>query len=162
MENSIEQWNEVANPGAEISLGELDALVKEWKAAREDYEAKKELAKQANEKADDLKNKVLGILQAAGKKKYAVDGLGLVYTSTKYVVPTPKDNGSKRLLYDYINNVHGHEVLTSMLSIHHATLNSFYNAEAEAAAKEGIADFSIPGLDQPTAQINLNFRQEGK
>ncbi len=162
METNIEQWNEVATQGAEISLGDLDTLIKEWKLARERYEEFKKVATEANDKADALKEKVLATLQAAGKKKYHVDGLGLVYTSTKYTVPTPKDNGCKRLLFDYINNAHGPEALTAMLSIHHQTLNSFYNKEAEIAAKEGIADFSIPGLDQPVATSTLSFRAEGK
>lgn len=143
----------------EVNLSTLDGMVKELVELSKAYQVKKDEAAEAYAKVDEMKAKISSVLQASGKSKYFVDGVGTAYLINKYVVKTPKDNQAKKLLFDYIRSTHGDDVLMSKLSINHQTLNAFYNEEVFQLAKEGKVG-EIPGVEAPTHEVNLGFRKE--
>lgn len=153
--NDVSAWEQPV----EVNLSTLDGMVKELVELRKVHQAKKDEASAAHADVESMEAKISSVLQASGKSKYFVDGVGTAYLINKYVVRTPKDNQSKMLLFDYIKHRHGEDVLVSKLSVNHQSLNSFYNEEVAALAKEGKLA-QIPGIEEPTHEINLGFRKE--
>lgn len=155
-EQDLDNWS-VATES--INLAALDEMVAKLTEARKEYDAKKRAAAESYEAVEKLEAQISSALQSAGKSKYFVDGYGTAYLINKYVVRTPKDNDSKKALFNYIKDKYGEDVLVSKLSINHQTLNAFYNEETSALAKE-LKIQTIPGIEEPVHEINLGFRKE--
>jgi hypothetical protein len=152
--NELSAWEQPV----EVNLATLDGMVKELVELRKVYQDRKDIASRAYEEVEAMEAKISSVLQASGKSKYFVDGVGTAYLINKYVIRSPKDNQSKQLLFDYIKQHHGEDVLMSKLSINHQSLNSFYNEEVAALAKEG-KTAQIPGIEEPVHEVNLGFRK---
>ena len=153
--SDLSEWDAV--DVKEISLEEMDAMVKElqehWKAVEEI----KAIAKDVRDKYDAYEKKVLEALKNSKKSKYQVDGLGTVYISNRYVTRVPKDLTAKEKLFNWIKATKGGETLLAMVSINHQTLNSFLNQEYEV--NPGCI---VPGVEAPTHEETLGFRAERK
>lgn len=156
----LDQWNEAQGERGAVTTEHLDQLVKDYRAAREEYDAAKTISNKLSHVKDDKEKILLDTLILAGKDKYHVDGIGLVYKIQKLVVPTPKTLEDKRKLFDYISEAHGEVFLMDKLSINHQTINKLYNDDFEEAAERGDTAFSIPGLQEPTHDISIGFRKE--
>jgi len=140
-----------------ITVEALDGIVKDYLVAREAYEAADKVKKEKNAVYEALENKLMTTLKAAGKKTYKVDGVGAATVVSKSVITVPKGNGEKRLLWDWISNEYGVDVLDDMRSIHSGKLTSWYNQEVERNKDNPL--FSIPGIDAPTALEYLSFKR---
>lgn len=157
---SQEAWaNAAANK--EITTEMLDAAITKMKAARDIYEAAKAASTEKYKAFEELEGKVIEAMTQAGKTKYYVENLGTAYFITKLVVTTPKTNDAKQKFFDYLRDRYGSTFLLDRQSINHQSLQKIYNDcyEEEKEAGRG-AEFSIPGLEQPTSQTNLGFRKE--
>lgn len=152
-QQSLDEWNNVA--ATSLNLVEMDALITEYKKAREVYDAAKEEASAKYKLVDELEAQVINVLKAANKKSYKVDGIGNAVIKHKYVVTTPKDGTSKWGVLGYIEDKYGVAVRDSYISVNHASLNSFYNEEKEI--HKGETSWEIPGLNLPTLQESLSF-----
>jgi hypothetical protein len=153
----------------ELSLGEMDALIKEMRTAKEAYEEKKKESTGLYKEFSALESKVMQALEAAGKKKYSVEGLGTFSIVHKQVVKVCKTIEEKKKLFEWVKNKYGDDFLTSLITVNHATLNSFYNKEyddflcrKEQAVQDGVdmqgVVFDIP-LEEPTIQKSTSFRK---
>lgn len=131
----------------------MDQLVQDLRAKREKHKVAKEVAAAIYTELEAAENMVIGALKSSGKSKYEAEGVGLVYISHKTSYTTPKSNEEKQALFDYIKAKNGPAALMSLVSINHATLNSWANKETEDNPL-----LEIPGLQQPTATETLNFR----
>jgi hypothetical protein len=140
-----------------ITVEELDGLVQDYVKMREEYEAAKKVATDAYNVKEAAEGRVREALKTLGKKSYKVEGLGTFTRVMKEVVTVPKDLDKKRMLFDWIKERYGDDVLDSMRSINHQSLNSFYNQEVEKAS--GDPTFAIPGLDSPTSVESVSFRK---
>jgi hypothetical protein len=89
-----------------------------------------------------------------GKKSYKCEGIGTFTRVMKEVVKVPKELEAKRKLFEWIDSQYGRDVLDTMVSINHQSLNSFYKEEAK---KSSALDFAIPGIEAPTAVENVSF-----
>lgn len=161
MENqppNLDDWNELS--AEDIDLKEMDQLVTEMQAARDDYEEKKKISNAAFEKWSTLKSKVLAYLQAAKKKKYHVDGLGTVSMVEKYTVRVPSTIADKKRMLQHFRAISDDFYLRTV-SVHHNTLNGYYNDQARKAEEAG-EKFSIPGVEDPTAELSIRFTKERK
>lgn len=141
-----------------VSLEEMDNLIREMKKLEADYEEAKKVSTAKYKVYEEMEQKVLSIMQSAGKSKISVDGLGSAYILNRYVTPTPKTNGDKEAFFNYIESKYGRDVLLSKLSVNSNTLNSFCKEERESAEREGRL-LDIPGLEAPTHQTSLGFRK---
>lgn len=139
-------------PADQMTLQQLDQLVKELKEARADYDEKAKAKTEANAKCEALENKLMDILQELGRTSYDAEGVAKITRVSKLVYRVPGSLDAKRQLYNYIQSRYGVETLTSMLSINHNTLNSWANKEREDV---GI----IPGLETPTSVDYLQMRK---
>lgn len=152
--NQWDQENHDEVAPDQSTLEQMDSLILELRRAREEYEAKKLVATEAHDKLEIVEKKVIGALKANKRTKFEAEGVALVYISEKEVYRVPKDNESKKKLFNYIKNKYGDEVLMAMAGVNHQTLNSWANKEVEAGVME------IPGLEAPTMQETLNMRRK--
>jgi hypothetical protein len=164
---SQDEWMKEAASDTKITVEELDSLCSEYKAALEVYQSAKAVSDVAYKEQERLKGKVVEALEQAGKSKYVVEGIGTFYFIDKMSVKIPKDLDQKKAFFKYLHDTYGDTVYWDKVSVHSATLNSFYNAELEQfneKAKAGLVsgDFHIPGLEAPTAMRSLGLRSEKK
>lgn len=152
--SSVEEWDEQAVQL--LNLEDMDNLIKEMREARIKYEDKKKESTELYKEYQELETKAMQALEAAGKKSYKVDGLGNFSIVVKQVVTTPKTIEEKRELFRWIQDKHGKDYLTSMVSINHQKLNSFYNESFKESSDK--ASFKIDGLEEPTARKETRFR----
>lgn len=157
----FEEWMEAEGKTDEaVTVEQLDALVKDYQAKREAYEAAKKIASEKHGIYEEAENKLVNTLKAAGKKSYKVDGVGNAIITHKSVIQVPKDTDSKRALWQWIESNYGVDSLHEMLSINSMKLTSWYNQEVERHKDDPL--FSIPGIAAPTVVENLSFRRETK
>jgi hypothetical protein len=152
---SLQDWNTEKAKG--VNLGELDALVIEYKKRREAREAAEEESTRLYKLMEETKVSILRILMDAGKSKYPVDGVGTVSIVNKYVVRTPKEITALRALRGYIISKYGAETADQMFTVNHQTLNSFFNKEKEAVEDPS---FVLPGCEAPTLEQQLRFTKK--
>ena len=139
-----------------ITVEQLDAMVADYQAKREVYEKAKRESSDRYKELAEAEGKLQETLKAMGKKSYKVEGIGTFTRVMKEVVKTPKENSHKKELFDWIKETHGPDVLMSMVSINHQTLNSFYREEAKRSEDPA---FQIPGVEAPTSVENVSFRK---
>lgn len=154
-------WAQTAAQGAKVTLEEVEELLTKYRAMREEIARFREEKTAKEKEFSDLEGKVIEAMQATGKSKVYVEGMGTAYFIDKLVVPTPKTNADKKAFFAWLEAEYGAEFLTEKLSVNHQTLQSLYNAAFEEFTekkKDGI--FSIPGLQEPTSLRSLGFRKE--
>jgi hypothetical protein len=152
-----EQWTqEWGGQAAEPvqSLEAMDALITELRAARDDYEDKKEASSKAHAIYKQLEDRVIKALQTNNRSKYEVEGIAAVHIVSKESYTTPKTNESKMQLFEYIKQKYGQDALTGLTSINSQTLNAFANKESDLGV------MVIPGLEAPTVQESLSVRRK--
>lgn len=152
----MENWDQTADVQP-LNMEEMDNLVRDMREKREEYEDQKKKASELYKEYAALEHKVLQALKSAGKKSYKVDGLGTFSIRHKSVVTVPKAIEEKRKVFDWIKEKYGDDVLDSMRSINHQTLNSFYNQEVGKSEDPSL--FEIPGMDAPTIKEEASFRK---
>ena len=136
-----------------ITLQQLDDYVKKLVELRADYEAKKKASSEANAKAEEMENFIMGLLDSLGRSSYDAEGIGKVTKVIQSVYKVPKELGPKKDLFDYIKEKYGPDVLMNMVSINHQTLNSWAKQEIMEVQK-------IPGLELPTPQEYIQLRRK--
>lgn len=143
-----------------ITTQDLDKLVDVMARAKSDYESKKAISDEAYHYFQQVKGSLVGMLQAANKSKYSVDGIGTVSVTEKLKVRTPKDFDSKEKFFAWLKDRHGKEGFLSYLGINYQSLQKLYNDEFAQAVDEGHgSEFSIPGIETPEAEVGLSFRK---
>lgn len=137
----------------QITLKQLDELVTQLKAAREEYDEKKKAATEANNKCEAIENTLMDILEKLGKSSYTAEGVAKITKVSKLVFRVPANAEQKKQLFQYIANKYGDEALVGLSTINHQTLNSWANKELAESAS------SIPGLEAPTSVDYLQVRK---
>ncbi len=134
------------------SISQLEQLIAELKQARQKHAQAKAVSTDLYHQLEEVEQRVMGALKAAGRSKFEAEGVAAVRIQSKEEFNTPKELEHKRVLFKYIQEKYGVETLTGMLSINYQTLNSW--------AKKEIAEdpaLQIPGLGQPTSSETLFF-----
>lgn len=141
----------------EITVGELQFLVKAMFEKRSEYEAKSNEAKLLSEELEALKYKVLTYLQDNNQSNFKVDGIGQVYTTNKYQVTMPKEPEKAKILRNYLLGTEG---LEGYLTVNHQSLNSLYKSKVEEALAGGrpISD-ALPGVSEPQVFTVIAMRK---
>lgn len=140
-----------------IQMGEMENLLKLLFDKRKEIEADEDLIKAKNAELDSLKQKVLSILDANGKKNFDSQ-YGKVYSQTKFQVSMPKDPNRAAALRAYFAKKGMEDVLT----VNHMTLNAIFNSIVEEKETLGEAiDLKeiLPGVDEPTARVVLAMKK---
>lgn len=139
-----------------IDLAEFEVLCAELFKRRAEVEALQVMVDNANAALEELKTKVMTILEKTGKDKYPVTGFGTVFVQNRFNVSMPKDPDKKGAFLKFLE-LKG--IKDDLITVHSQTLNSWYKQEMEAAVQEGNSDFKIPGLAEPTLMKTLAMRR---
>ncbi len=152
-ETDMSEWMDT--PAQAMTLDQMDQLVQALNQKRAEHKAAKEAASKIHGELEEVEKSVINALKSNGKSKYELEGVGLVYISSKDMFTTPKTNEQKIALFNYIKAKHGPEALIGLTSINSQTLNSWANKEIETDPT-----LQIPGLEAPTSVETLNFRKK--
>lgn len=136
---------------------DLDGLLQEILALREDYEKKDAIAKEAYHARKAKEAEFLARLAECGKEKWAIPGLGTASVVNTLNVPVAKTIEDKKLLWDYIAGKYGADVAFDKFGMHSKTLQSFYKEEIASAEDPSL--FSLPGVKEPTSEKEFRFRK---
>lgn len=139
-----------------VSLSELRGMVTElFKLRKEADEIDKTLTEK-NKVVEELKQKVLSILESNNQTSFPVDGVGTVYTSSKLSVSMPKDPEKAESLRQYFYK----NGMADYLTVNHQSLNSIYKGLVEDAQAKGtsIADV-LPELGEPKVYVTIGMRK---
>jgi hypothetical protein len=146
-----------AQSKADVKVTELDQLCIELFKQKAVVEEHEDALKDQNQKYAELKAEVISYMEHLEKDKYPVKGHGTLSLSDRFSVRVPKTLEEKKALFEYLKEK---GIFFEMASVNSQTLNSFYKAEMEEAAKQGNTDFSIPGVGEPNHQRTLSIRKE--
>jgi carboxypeptidase C (cathepsin A) len=142
----------------EISINDIENLIKKMDDAEVDYEGKKRIASEANAVYEGLRKEVLEMLQKAGKDKYS-SNLGTVSVVNTVRVKVPKEFNDKQALLDWLN-AQGSDMYLTYATVNSQSLNSLYKKLFEEA--EDKASFKIPGVEAPVSESDIRFRRSKK
>lgn len=141
-----------------ITTKALDAMVKKYVDARDRVSEQKKICSELEDEKYKLELQLLDALKLVDKKSYRVDGLGLISRSEKYAVRVPATIEAKKEFFGFLQK-RGEDVFLGTATVNYQTLNSFYNAEMEAAEGRNEA-LTIPGIEAPTLTESIAFRKE--
>lgn len=136
----------------------VQAVKKLWGQKALVEEMKENLAV-ASKLLEGLKMDAMKAMEAMELDKQHVPGCGTIFRQKNFSVKVPKNPEDKEALFNWIAVHKGKDVLDNMMSIHSASLNSFYKSELEIAKEEGNVDFAIPGIDMPEVYWTLGMRK---
>ena len=156
MNNELEQWEEERNT-TPVNIQQITKLVESLKEAKNDYDAKKAEATNAEKFYKGLRMDVLAILKAAGQSKFFAEGIGTVSVTQKLSVTVPKTHEEKNEMLQFFA-AQGQDVFLTYATVNSMSLNSYYKLQTEEYAKKG-ETFSIPGVGAPTMMENISFRK---
>ena len=134
-------------------------VVKQLWAQKSVVDEKKEDLSEASGALEDLKGKAMKAMELMELDKQHVPGCGTIFRQKNFSVQVPKTPEEKAKLFAWISKNKGQDVLDNMVSIHSASINSFYKAELEVAKEEGNVDFAIPGIKMPEVYYTLGMRK---
>ena len=137
-------------PTAELHdlLKEAADLKIECSKLSADLDAKKE-------RLTSILNTTRTTLEAQGMDSVRAHGY-LFYKKTKISVQTPKTPEEKQALFEWLKE---RGLFVEMVSVNSATLNSFFNSEADKAAEKGNFEFRIPGVGEPKPYTTLEMKR---
>jgi len=136
---------------SDISLKKVESMCKALKDQKDKVKDVEDQLKTLKAEETKLKNNILDILVEHGKTKYNSE-VGLVYTSTNFSVTTPKTEEEKTAFFDWAKK---EGIYLEYATVNSKKLGSLYKSMLET---EG-AEFTIPGVGEPTTFDKLNFRQ---
>jgi hypothetical protein len=156
----MSEWAMVNEPTKEVTVQELDELVKELRAAREEYNIAKAISSEKNDVCEEIEGKLINLLTIAGKSSYELDKVARVTIVNRTSVTTPKTIEEKEILFAFLEKKFGKEGLMAYLSVNSATLNSLYNKELSESIEKQI-DFEMGTvLSIPTISKVLQVRSK--
>lgn len=137
-----------------INLEEMDKAIEELGRAKEAYDEVNAKSKMLFATYEDARMKVLEYLQAAGKSKYHVDGVGLVSVVNNKRIKMPEDPKDRQTLLEFVESREG----ISSISVNYQVLNRIYK-ECLIEAEERGEVFEMPGAGTPEIQQTISFRR---
>lgn len=152
MNDELKDWDQAVEEST-VTLEQMDQLLVDLRAARDEYDKRKKAATEAHDALEKVESLVINTLQANKRTNYKVDGVASVSLSHRESYTTPKTNEDKTKLFNYIKGKYGDQALMSMVGINSQTLNSWAKQESETGVMQ------IPGLEAPTATETLSVRK---
>lgn len=144
----------------EVSTKELDELVIQLKAARDEYETASRISSEKNAICEKLEESLVDLLVMLGKNSYEVDKVARVTVVNRTSVTTPKTIEEKEKLFAFLEKKFGREGLIAYQSVNSMTLNSLYNKEMSEAVEKKIEFEMGSVLAMPTITRKLQVRSK--
>lgn len=139
----------------EVTLKDMDALIEEIAAKRNEIDAQAEIVKALNKQLDDLEIKCIGYLKELNRENYQ-SPVGTIYQIKKWRVSTPKTEADKEAFFAYLKE---RGLFNQYATVNSNSLNAYYASEFEAAKERGEFGFTIPGLSAPSLYETVGFRK---
>lgn len=139
-----------------VTIEELEFVASKIAELRADAEEKARIKKEADAEVDKIEARMLELLEQAEKTSYD-SRVGRFNVRVKESIKIPADEKSKTDFFTYLK---GQGIFEQMVSVHSATLNSWYQQEMDAALGRGELEFRVPGLGEPTPRITLAFTRK--
>jgi predicted nuclease with TOPRIM domain len=139
----------------DVTLKEFEELIESaytLKREKDELEAK---AEEVGARLSGIQNQLITYMEEFDKTSYKSKH-GLIVRAEKMSVKVPKDPSAKEAFFNYLAEK---GIKDDILTVNSKTLNSFYNAEMEAARERGETDFSMPGVDPPSVYTVLQMRK---
>lgn len=153
---AIEPIGSIPDPWPEMNKPPpLEEILADTAALKEEIQLLELAIKQKQVKFQTLSQTILKSLELMEVDQLRAHGF-LFYKETKTSVTTPKTPEEKKLLFDYLEE---RGILLEMASVNSQTLNKLYKDFADEAAKQGVLDFRLPGVPEPTIYTNLKMRR---
>ncbi len=140
----------------EVSLPEFQAICKSFVAQKNVCDEIEMALKKETEKLEEIKNKILEIMNKTGQDKFSVPGMGTVYLRTRATVTVPKEPDKRSQFFQYLKDKN---IFDNLITVNSQTLNSYYKQEFEQAISDGNSDFKIPGIDEPYIIKSVGYRK---
>jgi hypothetical protein len=147
--------NEQVETGTEaVTIGQMKDLaakiVELRKREAEVDRQKKELAQEL----DTTERQMLSNLEASGLTQFRA-GEGLFSVSHRTSVKVPKEPEDRAAFFKHLQD---EGLFNDMITVHSATLNSYYKSKLKEAQEKGLDDCQIPGIGEVTINQILSFR----
>lgn len=113
------------------------------------------ITKRKQEELKSVSNDILRALDLMDLDSIKAHGY-LFYKEEKSSVTTPKTPEQKQELFEYLKE---QGIFLEVVSVNSQTLNALYKSLAEDAAADGILEFKMPGVGEPTTYTNLKLRR---
>lgn len=136
-----------------ITVEAFEGMVEELKRESEAHARLKKLTSEQNSKVEECKLKVMTALDEMGKTSYKSD-VGMVSKKVRWSWKVPKEEGARNAYRKFLEDSGDFD---GMWSIHSASMNAHCKALLEDAKERGDIDFSIPGLDEPSAHETISL-----
>lgn len=134
----------------------LEEIADAYFTLRERKREAEEAFDKAKSEFKDAESRMVSALEVAG-----LEGAELLGHSfrirPRFGVRLPASEEASRSLQDYLKE---RGLWEQMNSISSKKLNSWFQAEMDAALEEGQLDFSVPGLEEPTIRVELSVRKK--
>ena len=152
-------WDEA--PKQDFTVDELDGLVHEEQRLKADYKAKKEISTAAYNLHKEHQARMITIFEAAGKKKYPVDGLGTSSVVSEEVYSLPRGALNKKAMLVAVAERETEDYYYDFVTVNSKKFNSYCKSKSEEAKDEGKL-FELPGVGEPTINKHIRFTPERK
>ncbi len=148
--------DEGEKPMSEITLSEFEEFCATIAKQRDVCDRLKADLKTENTRLETLEQQAITALTAMNRKNYA-SKVGTITRVCKRSWVLPKTPEAKAAFFAHLRT---EGIFDSMATVHSATMNSWVNEQFERATAEGrSAEFSIPGLTEPTTYETLQLRR---
>ena len=139
----------------DITMKEFESLIEQAYKLKNEKEAFEAQAEAIGAVLTEAQTKLLTFMEQFEKTSYK-SRYGNIIRVQKSSVKVPKDPEAKALFFAYLDSK---GIKDDILTVNSQTLNSFYKAEKESAIAAGAEEFSMPGLEAPTAYFQLQMRK---
>ena len=140
----------------ELTVAEVDNLIKEITEIRAEKKAQKEVMDEINTRLDVAETTLIKMLEGAGKTSYIAEGYGKVKLSYIMAVQTPKTTEDKLAFFKWLAENKGREVADAYLTVNSQALNSLYNELQEEYAEKGEV-LQVDGIGEPLTRVKLSL-----
>jgi len=155
MLGQVEHSSEIEAEGKESANAQLTALAEEIAVQKRAIEKAEAALKAVKTSFESDKKQMLSLLEALKIDSVKMFGFTF-YTQIMESVKTPKTLEEKRELFEYLKSLGIYE---ETVSVNSQTLNSLFKTMSQKAAEEGILDFKMPGVEEPTPVPELRLRK---
>lgn len=139
----------------ELKVNELKECIKLIAKLRQNEAEVNDMKREVTAQLDEAEKRMIEMLTKSGLKNFRSED-GLVSLSARLSVKTPKTEEDRAAFFAYLKSL---GLFEQMVSVHSATLNSFYKDQFELARQRGDDDFKIPGLNEETMTPILSFKR---
>ena len=141
----------------QVSVQEMDAMVKELFELRAEIEAKESVIKELNKTLAKKQGEFTACLKALGRENYKSDH-GTVSVVQKWRVSVPQTEEAKQAFFAHLKE---RGVLWQYATVNSNSLNSLFMADWEAAQERGEGmEFKMPGVSEPKLFETISMRKK--